>query len=90
MKVRRLPKDPGSAGWNRLLPEPGPADPLTEDTTADWLVIGAGFAGLAAARRLSQTCPTDRVVVLDATRVGDGPAGPQLPPGRRANLGGSR
>jgi glycine/D-amino acid oxidase-like deaminating enzyme len=43
--------------------------------TADWLVIGAGFAGLAAAHRLSKQNPGDRIVVLDAVRVGDGPAG---------------
>ena len=75
MRVTRLPKDPGPAAWNRLLPEPSAPTPLDEDKTADWLVIGAGFAGLAAARRLSQHRPEDRIIVLDATRVGDGPAG---------------
>lgn len=75
MKVRRLPVDPGPAGWNSILPQAEPPTPLEVDTTADWLVIGAGFAGLAAARRLSQLCPTDRIVVLDAKRVGEGPAG---------------
>lgn len=75
MQVKRLPKDPGPAGWNKLLPDPDPAVELVESITADWLIVGAGFAGLAAARRLSQLCPDDRVVVLDATRVGDGPAG---------------
>ena len=73
--VSRLPKDPGSAGWNQILPAPETAQVLDGDQTADWLVIGAGFAGLAAARRLSQLCAGDRIVVLDATRVGDGPAG---------------
>ena len=34
---------------------------LRAKITADWLVIGAGFAGLAAARRLSQHCRTDRL-----------------------------
>lgn len=73
--VRRLPRDPGPAGWNRLLPEPEPATPLEGAQTTDWLVIGAGFAGLAAAQRLSQVCPGDRITLLDATRVADGPAG---------------
>ncbi len=75
MKVRRLPRDPGPAGWNSILPPADAPTPLTGQATADWLVIGAGFAGLAAARRLSQLCPEDRIAVLDATRVGDGPAG---------------
>ena len=75
MKVARLPKDPGPAAWNRLLPDADPATPLEENITADWLIIGAGFAGLAAAHRLSKQAPGDRIVVLDAVRVGDGPAG---------------
>ncbi len=73
--VSRLPRDPGPAAWSRLLPEPEPAVPLDGAQTADWLVIGAGFAGLAAARRLSLNCPGDRIVVLEAARVGEGPAG---------------
>jgi glycine/D-amino acid oxidase-like deaminating enzyme len=75
MKVTRLPRDPGPAGWNRLLPDPDPPQVLEGAQTADWLVIGAGFAGLAAARRLAQLCPGDRIAVLEAHRVGDGPAG---------------
>ena len=73
--VARLPRDPGPAAWNRLLPAPDPAQPLEGATTVDWLIIGAGFAGLAAARRLSLACPGDRVTVLEACRIADGPAG---------------
>lgn len=75
MQVTRLPRDPGPAGWNMLLPDDVPPTPLEGKITADWLVIGAGFAGLAAAHRLSKQAPGDRIVVLDAVRVGDGPAG---------------
>ena len=75
MKVKRLPKDPGPAGWNCLLPQAGPTVRLDTNITADWLVIGAGFAGLAGARRLAQLRPDARIVVLEAARVGEGPAG---------------
>ena len=71
----RLPVDPGPAGWNAILPAPGPARELEGAVTADWLVIGAGFAGLSAARRLKQLRPDDRIAVLEASRVGKGPAG---------------
>ena len=75
MKVKRLPKDPGPSGWAEILP-PAPAPlPLQGDHRADWLIIGAGFTGLAAARRLMQTRPDDRIMVLDAVRLGEGPAG---------------
>mgnify|MGYP000064817639 CR=1 FL=1 len=73
--VTKLPKDTGPAGWNRLLPAPGPATQLTQHDTADVLIIGAGFAGLAAAARLMQLRPGAKVAVLEATRVADGPAG---------------
>lgn len=75
MRVSRLPRDPGPAAWNRLLPEQGAPTPLEGRVTADWLIIGAGFAGLAAAHRLAQEAPGDKIVLLDAVRVGDGPAG---------------
>lgn len=71
----QLPENPGACGWVALLPSrPGTA-PLAEATTADVTVIGGGFAGLSAARRLSQLDPALRVVVLEAGIVGNGPAG---------------
>jgi glycine/D-amino acid oxidase-like deaminating enzyme len=73
--VTKLPVDPGPAAWNRLLLDPSPAQSVDGDTTADFIVIGAGFAGLAAARRLAQLQPNARIVVLEACRVADGPAG---------------
>ena len=75
IETAKLPIDPGTSGWNAILPEPGPANELDGAVNADWLVIGAGFAGLAAARRLHQLRPHDRIVVLEASRVGQGPAG---------------
>ncbi|WP_370279128.1 NAD(P)/FAD-dependent oxidoreductase [Pontibacterium sp.] len=75
IKVKRLPKDPGPAAWNRILtPEPEyPA--LSGDVQADWVVVGGGFTGLAAARRLAQLTGNDSIVVLEAGRLADGPAG---------------
>lgn len=73
--VKSLPVDPGPAGWNCLLPDPPPPSPLNTNLTADWVVIGAGFAGLAAARRLHARRPNDRIVVLEAKRLASGPAG---------------
>ncbi|MEO0774416.1 MAG: FAD-binding oxidoreductase [Pseudomonadota bacterium] len=75
MKVTRLPKDPGPAAWNALLPEAGAPQVLEDRVQADFLVIGAGFAGLAATRRLAALNPEARIVLLEACRVGDGPAG---------------
>lgn len=73
--VKRLPRDPGPAAWNAILPDAPPPDLLSGDATAEVIVIGAGFAGLAAARRYLQLAPDARVVVLEARRVAEGPAG---------------
>jgi glycine/D-amino acid oxidase-like deaminating enzyme len=52
-----------------------PVRALDGDVNADWLIVGAGFAGLSAARRLSQLRPGERIVVLDAREIATGPAG---------------
>lgn len=75
MKVTRLPVEAGPAAWNDLLGEDETTVRLASDTVADYLIIGAGFAGLSAARRITQLHTKARVVVLDALRVGEGAAG---------------
>lgn len=74
-KAKRHPVHRGPAGWNAILePQDAPVE-LTQDTTADFVVIGAGFAGMAAARRLVELTPDSRIVVLDAGRVAEGASG---------------
>ena len=75
MKITNLPIDPGPAAWNSILPKDQIRAELTEHTRADWLVIGAGFAGLSAAHRLRNLHPNDRIIVLDAVGIAEGPAG---------------
>ena len=67
--------NPGVSGWYAILQEPEPADVLENDINVDWLVIGGGFAGLAAARRLLQLRQKERIVVLDSIRIGQGSSG---------------
>ena len=76
LRTRNLPNNPGPAAWNALLPVSQPAHELGAVENADWLIIGGGFAGLSAARRLQQICgKQDRIAVIEAGRIGDGPAG---------------
>ncbi|MFO1141162.1 MAG: FAD-binding oxidoreductase [Amaricoccus sp.] len=74
-RVRRLPVDTGRSGWEAISRRTLPVRALEADETAEWLVIGAGFAGLSAARRLTQARPGERIVVLDARELAQGPAG---------------
>lgn len=73
--VRRLPVDTGQSGWKAIGERLFPARSLDQHLNADWLVIGGGFAGLSAARRLTQVRPGDKVIVLDAMELAGGPAG---------------
>lgn len=73
--VKRLPVENGISGWEAISRRLFPVRSLEGKATADWLIIGAGFAGLSAARRLIELRPGDRIVVLEASEVGKGPAG---------------
>ena len=75
MKISRLPKDDKSNGWSAILPRREPKPALSGDVTADWLVLGAGYAGLAAARRLAENCPDQKIVIVDAGEAGENASG---------------
>ena len=75
INVSGFPDLPGQAGWNAIL---GPAPnhpPLRGKHTADVLVIGAGFAGLSAARRLGQLDSSLSIIVVDAGQLAENSAG---------------
>jgi len=74
-KIDFLPEEDRANGWSALLPPREPRPPLTGDVGADWLVVGAGFAGLAAARRLAENRPDERIVLLDAHEAGENASG---------------
>lgn len=76
LTVKRLPRDPGPAAWDCILSSPPRHPELEASMDADWIIVGAGFAGLAAARRLTQLVPEDQsIVLLEARRLAEGPAG---------------
>lgn len=74
-RATRLPVHLGPAAWNVILGAQPGSQTLQADRTADFVVIGAGFAGLSAARRLTQLQPGARIAVLEAGRVAEGAAG---------------
>jgi glycine/D-amino acid oxidase-like deaminating enzyme len=73
--VKRLPAENGVSGWEAISKRSLPVRGLEGNVTADWLIIGAGFAGLSTARRLLQLRPNDKIVVLEASDVGKGTSG---------------
>lgn len=71
----KFPQQLGQSGWVAMLPRRTPRPSLNGTVNADIAVIGGGFAGLSAARRLSQLDPNLRVVVLDAGEIAEGATG---------------
>lgn len=70
-----LPNDDNSCGWYQALPPAAPVTRLKGRQQADYAVLGAGFAGLAAARRLAELKPEARILLVDAQRVAEGASG---------------
>ncbi|MGX5851142.1 NAD(P)/FAD-dependent oxidoreductase [Mesorhizobium sp. PL10] len=74
-RARRLPAHGVEPGWAALLPARTSTPELDRAIMADVVVIGAGFAGLAAATRLTELDPGLSVAVIDADVVGNGASG---------------
>lgn len=70
-----LPNDDRSCGWYDVLATAAPSKKMSGEQNADFVVIGAGFAGLAAARRLAERQPNARIVLVDAQRIAEGASG---------------
>ncbi|WJD60983.1 NAD(P)/FAD-dependent oxidoreductase [Pseudomonas kurunegalensis] len=75
MDITLRPHDDRTNGWSAILPPRRPHASLRQQLDADWLIVGAGYAGLAAARRLAHNRPDDRIVVLEAGEAGDNASG---------------
>ena len=73
--ARRTPVHRGPAAWSVILPGQPAPQPLDGDSRADFAIVGAGFAGLSAARRLAQLNPGARIIVLEAGRLAEAASG---------------
>ncbi len=75
MKINRLPKMDDNNGWLNILPPLPPPVSALGEIQSDFAIVGAGYAGLAIARRLAGLLPDCSIVLLDAGRVGNNSAG---------------
>ncbi len=75
MKVGLLPDYDNRNGWLEILPPLPEPNILDQHIEADHVVIGGGFGGLAAARRLAELAPESSVVLIEAGRIGNNAAG---------------
>ena len=45
---------------------------LDTNENCEWLIIGAGYTGLSAARKLGQLFPNQKILIVDAQLAGEG------------------
>ncbi len=67
-----LPDYRDPCGWNALLPAREPRSRAQGRIAASHAIVGAGYTGLAAARRIKELQPEAEVVVLEGSTVGEG------------------
>ena len=59
-------------GWLNQLSKRTNIKTLNKDLISDYLIIGAGYTGLSAARRLFEIDSNKKIVVVDAQLAGEG------------------
>lgn len=75
MAKSTFPHYQARSGWNALLPSRSARTTRPEESHFGAIVIGAGVTGLGAARRIAELEPDTRVLVLDASVIGEGSSG---------------
>ena len=58
--------------WIHDLPQRINIKKVTENIDTKWLIVGAGFTGLSAARKLAELNPNEKIVIVDAQLAGEG------------------
>ena len=59
-------------GWLNALPKRNNINQLSSDKKCDYLIVGAGYTGLSAARKLSQLNNNKKIILIDAQLAGEG------------------
>jgi glycine/D-amino acid oxidase-like deaminating enzyme len=63
--------DKGCSWINDLSPRVN-IQSLTSSKDCDWLIIGAGYTGLSAARKLGELHPNEQIILIDSQLAGEG------------------
>ncbi len=48
---------------------------LKKNENSEWLIVGAGYTGLSAARKLGQIFPNQKIILVDSQLAGEGASG---------------
>ena len=65
-------KNDNSCSWINDLPKRSNIRSINKDEDCDFLIVGAGYTGLSAARKLGQLDPNQKILLADAQLAGEG------------------
>ncbi len=61
--------------WINSLNPRAKRNKLDTNHLCEWLIVGAGYTGLSAARKLSELHPNKEIILVDAQLAGEGASG---------------
>ena len=61
-----------TCGWIKNLPARNNVQSINKNLNCDWIIIGAGYTGLSAARKLAHLHPNSKIVLIDSQLSGEG------------------
>jgi len=67
-----LPNNDQTCGWINELPKRTSINEVKGQLSCDWIIIGAGYTGLSAARQLGNMNPNMKIILVDAQLAGEG------------------
>ncbi|NRA88203.1 MAG: FAD-binding oxidoreductase, partial [Rhizobiales bacterium] len=67
-----FPNNDDGCGWINIADKRKPNAPLSRNLNVKWVIIGAGYSGLSAARTLAENLPNDEIILIDANVAGEG------------------
>ena len=68
-------KNDKNCAWISDLDKRNNIKSLETNEETDWLIIGAGYTGLSASRKLGQLYPEQKIILVDAQLAGEGASG---------------
>ena len=67
-----LPNNDQTCGWINELAKRTSINEVKGQLSCDWIIIGAGYTGLSAARQLGNINPNMKIILVDAQMAGEG------------------
>ena len=61
-----------NCGWIKDLSPRNNVITLNKNYECDWLIVGAGYTGLSAARKLAELHPSQKIIITDSQLAGEG------------------